>query len=182
MIKRNEITEAGVFNKPHGIKGEISATLDIDVDLNEVKCIVMDVEGIFVPFFITSVRPKTSETCLITIDGIDSDEKARPLTGRPFWVLDSDLPAEDDDDDDPDSADGFYAADLIGYRVIDSTCGDLGEITDINDLTANILFIVRRDDGSEFFIPVAEEFIDGVDPEGPSLLVSLPPELIDLND
>lgn len=179
MIKRNEITEAGVFNKPHGIKGEISATLDIDIDLNEVKCIVLDVEGIFVPFFITSVRPKTSETCLIMIDGIDSEEKARALTGRSFWVLDSDLPDEEEDDEDED---GFYAADLIGYRVVDSTRGDLGEITDINDLTANILFIVRRDDGSEFFIPVAQEFIDGVDPDGPSLLVTLPSELIELND
>ncbi|MBD5271639.1 MAG: 16S rRNA processing protein RimM [Bacteroides sp.] len=179
MIKRNEITEAGVFNKPHGIKGEISATLDIDIDLNEVKCIVLDVEGIFVPFFISSVRPKTSETCLIMIDGIDSEEKARTLTGHPFWILDSDLPDDDDDDDDDD---GFYAADLIGYRAVDSTRGDLGEIVDINDQTANILFIVRRDDGSEFFIPVAQEFIDGVDPDGPTLLVSLPDELIDLND
>lgn len=180
MIKRNEITEAGVFNKPHGIKGEISATLDIDIDLNGVRCIVMDVEGIFVPFFINSVRPKTTGTYLIILDGIDSEEKARSLTGRPFWVLDSDLPDEEEDDDDEE--DGFYAADLIGYRVVDSTRGDLGEITDINDLTANILFIVRREDGSEFFIPVAEEFIDGVDPDGPSLLVSLPSELIELND
>ncbi len=84
MILRTDITEAGVFNKPHGIKGEISATLDFDIDLSDVKCIVLDVEGIFVPFFIVSVRPKTSETVLITINGIDSEQKARTLTGRPF--------------------------------------------------------------------------------------------------
>lgn len=77
MILRTDITEAGVFNKPHGIKGEISATLDFDIDLSDVKCIVLDVEGIFVPFFIVSVRPKTSETVLITINGIDSEQKAR---------------------------------------------------------------------------------------------------------
>ena len=47
MILRTDITEAGVFNKPHGIKGEISATLDFDIDLSDVKCIVLDVEGIF---------------------------------------------------------------------------------------------------------------------------------------
>ena len=45
MILRTEITEAGVFNKPHGIKGEVSATLDIDIDLAQVRCIVMEVEG-----------------------------------------------------------------------------------------------------------------------------------------
>lgn len=89
MILRTDITEAGVFNKPHGIKGEISATLDYDTDLSEVKCIVIEIEGIFVPFFIVSVRPKTAETCLLTIDGIDSEEKARTLTGRAFYLLNS---------------------------------------------------------------------------------------------
>ncbi len=178
MITRNEITEAGVFNKPHGIKGEISATLDIDVDLAEVRCIVIEVEGIFVPFFISQVRPKTADTDLLTIDGIDSDEKARTLTGRSFYLLDSDLP---DDDEDSDDSEGFYAADLIGYRVVDSVSGPLGTISDINDSTANILFIVSRPDGSEMFIPVAPEFIDAIDPDGPTLSVTLPSELIDLN-
>lgn len=177
MIKRNEITEAGVFNKPHGIKGEISATLDIDIDLNDVKCIIMDVEGIFVPFFISSVRPKTSDTSLITIDGVDSEEKARLLTGLTFYLLDTDIPSDVEDGDD----DGFYADDLIGYHVVDSSAGNLGEITAVNDMTANILFIVARPDGSEIYIPVAEEFIDGVDPDSLTLTVSLPPELIDLN-
>ena len=51
MIRLTEIAEAGYFNKAHGIKVEISATLDIDIDLNEVKCLVVPVEGIFVPFF-----------------------------------------------------------------------------------------------------------------------------------
>ena len=179
MITRNEITEAGIFNKPHGIKGEISATLDIDVDLAEVRCIIIEVEGIFVPFFISQVRPKTADTDLITIDGIDSDEKARTLTGRCFYVLDSDLP-DDDSDDDSDS-EGFYAADLIGYDVVDTDRGPLGSITDINDTTANILFIVSRPDGSEMFIPVAPEFITGIDPDGPTLTVTLPADLIDLN-
>ena len=178
MITRDEITEAGVFNKPHGIKGEISATLDIDVDLAEVRCIVIEVEGIFVPFFISQVRPKTADTDLLSIDGIDSDDKARRLTGHSFYVLDSDLP---DDGDDADDSDGFYATDLIGYSVVDSVHGPLGTVTDINDTTANILFIVSRPDGSEIYIPVASEFIDAIDPDGPTLTVTIPADLIDLN-
>lgn len=176
MIKRTEITEAGVFNKPHGIKGEISATLDIDIDLAGVKCIVMEVEGIFVPFFISSVRPKTAETCLVTIDGIDSEEKARRMAGKSFYVLDSDLPDDADDDED-----GFYASDLVGYTVVDSQLGELGEITDFNDSTSNVLFIVSRPDGSEIYIPVADEFIDEVDTSAAKLLTTLPEGIVDLN-
>lgn len=63
MIKLTEIAEAGIFNKPHGIKGEISATLDFDIELDSVECIIIAVDGIFVPFFLESVRPKTAETC-----------------------------------------------------------------------------------------------------------------------
>lgn len=177
MIKRTDITEAGVFNKPHGIKGEISATLDFDIDLSQVKCIVMDVEGIFVPFFIVSVRPKTSETYLITIDGIDSEQKARTLTGRSFYVLDSDI----EESDDADGEDGFYISDLIGYTIIDSEAGTIGEITDYNDATANLLLIVTTPDGDEVYIPVADEYIDEVDADSQTLHTTLPSGIIDLN-
>lgn len=177
MILRTDITEAGVFNKPHGIKGEISATLDFDIDLSAVRCIVMDVDGIFVPFFIASVRPKTAETYLITIDGIDSEQKARTLTGKSFYVLNSDIP----DDDDADGEDGFYVADLVGYTLVDSEAGEVGEITDYNDATSNLLLIVTTPDGNEVYIPVADEYIDEIDPDTSTLHTTLPSGIIDLN-
>lgn len=177
MILRTDITEAGIFNKPHGIKGEISATLDYDIDLNEVKCIIMDVEGIFVPFFIKSVRPKTAETCLLTIDGIDSEQKARSLSGRAFYLLNSDIP-----EDDTDGEDGLYASELIGYTVIDSIMGKLGEVTDYNDSTDNILLIVTSPEGKDIYIPVADEFIDEIDTDNNSLHTSLPQGIVDLNN
>lgn len=177
MILRTDITEAGVFNKPHGIKGEISATLDFDIDLTQVKCIVLDVEGIFVPFFIVSVRPKTSETFLITIDGIDSEQKARTLSGRTFYLLDSDLSEQDD----ADGEGGFYLSDLIGFTLTDSESGTVGEITDYNDDTSNLLLIVTTLDGDEVYIPVADEYIDDVDTESHTLHTTLPSGIIDLN-
>ncbi len=161
MILRTDITEAGVFNKPHGIKGEISATLDYDTDLSDVKCIVIEIEGIFVPFFIVSVRPKTAETCLLTIDGIDSEEKARTLTGRAFYLLNSDLPV-----DDPDGEEGFYASDMVGYTVTDSELGTIGEITD----------------EKEVYIPVADDFINEIDQDTHTLHTTLPQGIVDLNN
>ena len=177
MILRTEITDAGVFNKPHGIKGEISASLDFDIDLTQVKCIIMEVDGIFVPFFINSVRPKTAETFLVTIDGIDSDKKARALTGKSFYVLDTDIP----EDDDADGEDGFYVADLVGYTLVDSEAGTVGEITDYNDATSNLLLIVTTPEGGEVYVPVADEYIDEIDPETTTVHTTLPTGIIDLN-
>ncbi len=176
MIREEEITLAGHFNKPHGIKGEISATLDIDTDLEDVRCIVMEVEGIFVPFFITGVRPKTADTCLITIEGIDSDQKARRFATMPFYILNEDAPALE-----LDPEEGFYASDLIGFTVIDSANGRIGTITDVNDMTDNVLFILTSDDGYEILLPVADEFILGIDVTTRIVETSYPSEILQLN-
>ena len=160
MIKLSEIAEIGRFNKPHGIKGEISVSVGGNIDLDDVKCIIVRIEGIFVPFFINSVRPKTADTSLITIDGIDSEEKAQELTDE----------------------DGLYASDLIGYEINDITSGNIGVIENINDSTQNILFIVRTPEGKELYIPVAEEFILSVDPDNGTVRTDIPIEILTLND
>lgn len=176
MIKEEELTQAGRFNKPHGIKGELSVSLNVDVDLEEVKCVVIQVDGIFVPFFIESVRPKTSETYLVMLDGIDSEEKARKMTNQPFWLLKTDVP-----DEEIDFEEGFYASDLIGFTINDETLGELGEITDVNDVTQNILFIVKSPSGKEILLPVADEFILEVDPDTKTVSTSYPTDILQLN-
>lgn len=177
MIRKEEITLAGHFNKPHGIKGEISATLDIDADLEEVKCVIMDVDGIFVPFFVSSVRPKTADTDLVTLDGIDSEEKARKFSTRPFYLLNSDIPEIELD---PEG--GLYASDLIGFTICDNCSGTLGEITDINDMTDNVLFIITTPEKREILLPVADEFILGIDTTERIVETSYPTEIIELNN
>lgn len=178
MIRLSEIAEVGRFNKPHGIKGEISVSIDGDIDLNDVKCIIVAIDGIFVPFFLQTVRSKTADTSLVTIDGIDTEEKAQGLTNRPLYILRTDLPDNDDDN----GEDGFYASDLIGFNVHDVTHGTIGEISDINDSTQNILFIVKTPDGKELMIPVADEFILDIDPENETVKTDIPAEILTLND
>lgn len=178
MIRLSEIAEVGRFNKPHGIKGEISVSINADIDLDDVKCVIAPIDGIFVPFFLQTARPKTADTSLITIDGIDSEEKAQGLTNRPLFILRSDLPDDEDDNDE----DGFYASDLIGFKINDMTHGTIGEISDINDSTQNILFIVKTPDGKELMIPVADEFILSIDPGNETVNTDIPSDILTLND
>lgn len=181
MIRLSEIAEAGHFNKAHGIKGEMSATLDFDLDLDNVRCIIVSVEGIFVPFFIRSWRPKTADTCLLTLEGIETDVKAQEFNNRTFYILRSDIP-EDDSDDEFDDEDGFYASDLIGYRIHDCHLGDIGMISSINDATENVLFVISTDKGDEIFVPVADEYIEDIDHDTQTITTNLPDGLVDIND
>ena len=71
MIGRDDLVEMGCYNKPHGINGEISATMLCDLELlDRFKCLVTCVDGIYVPFFVESKRPKTEQTVLLKLDGI----------------------------------------------------------------------------------------------------------------
>ena len=62
MIKKDEVFKIGIFNKPHGVKGEISFTFTDDIfDRVECEYLVCLLDGIFVPFFIEEYRFRRSE-------------------------------------------------------------------------------------------------------------------------
>ncbi len=62
MIKKEDIVEIGKFQKTHALKGELNALLDIDGDYAaDGNALVVAVDGIYVPFYAESVRPKGSE-------------------------------------------------------------------------------------------------------------------------
>lgn len=175
MIAAEQLTEIGTFGHPHGIKGEISATIDIDVDMADLRCIVVDVDGIYVPFFITAIRPRSAQSLLLTIDGITNETEAAQMTNKTIFALTDELPEIDDEQD----GDGFYAEDLIGFTISDADGKLSGEITAIDDATDNVLFIVSTDKG-DVLIPVADEFIVDIDTDNNHLIVNLPQGLLDI--
>lgn len=184
MIELKELTSAGTFTRTHGIHGELNATLSIDPDfLEEGSCFVCDTDGIFVPYFIESIRPKGPKGVLILPEDVKSDIQAKPFVGKTIYINKESYAryeAEMTGDDDFDG-EGTYADDVVGYNVVDGSGGLLGEIADIEASTANMLFIVRTPADTTLYIPVAEEFIDGIDHEGKTIAVNLPEGLLDLN-
>lgn len=167
------LTPAGEFNKPHGIKGEISASFDPRVDVDALKCVVAEVNGLFVPFFIDAVRSRGADAVLLTIDGITDENEAKLLSRKPLYLLNGDAALAADDEDD-----GFYAEDLVGFSALDEDGAVIGKIAGVDSTTANVLFVIDRSDGSEALIPVADEFIDGIDPESATITLRLPDGLL----
>lgn len=167
------LTPAGEFNKPHGIKGEISASFDPRVDVGALKCVVAEVNGLFVPFFIDAIRSRGADAVLLTIDGITDENEAKLLSRKPLYLLNGDAALAADDEDD-----GFYAEDLVGFSALDEDGAVIGKIDGVDSTTANVLFVIDRPDGSEALVPVADEFIDGIDPESATITLRLPDGLL----
>ena len=103
------------------------------------------------PFFIEEYRIKTDSNALMKFDGIDTQERARELTGCDVY-----FPRSLADEDETDVS----WAELVGYSLIDSNTGKaIGEIAAIDDTTINILFELT--DGK--LITASDELIQHID-------------------
>ena len=178
MITREELIAIGHYNKPHGIAGELSATLDVDFDvLESLTCLVSDIDGIYVPFFVNACRPKSSETVLLTIDGIDSEQEATRLVNRDIYALKRDYNQASDDAD----ADGYPLDYFIGFELQDSDGTRVGEIIDVDEQTENAIFIIQNGD-NQLMVPANDDLIVEFDIDKRVMVMDLPQGLIDLND
>ena len=178
MITREEIISIGHFNKAHGVAGEISATLDVDFEvLDGISCLVSDMDGIFVPFFINSCRPKTHDTVLLMMDGIDNEKEAAKLVNREIYALKRDYEQVSEEAD----ADGYPLDYFVGFDLQDSDGTRVGEITDVDESTENAIFIVTRED-SELMVPANDDLIVEFDLDKRVMVMDLPQGLLDLNN
>ena len=170
MIRSDEVYKIGVFNKPHGIKGELQFTFTDDI-FDRVDCdyLICLLDGILVPFFIEEYRFRSDTTALMKLEGVDSDRQARMFTNVEVF-----FPKKYLDEDDNEVLTWQY---FIGFRVLDKQHGDLGEITAVDDSTMNILFCIEKD-GEELLLPAHEEFIRNIDKKKREILVQIPEGLL----
>lgn len=177
MITREELIAIGHYNKPHGVAGELSATIDIEMDvLRELSCLVSEMDGIFVPFFVNSLRPKTSETVLLTIDGINSEQEAARLVNHDIYALKREYRQESIDAD----ADGYPLDYFIGFELQDSDGTRVGEIVQVDEQTENAIFIVEDGD-REVLLPASDDLIVEFDLDKKVMVMDLPQGILDLN-
>lgn len=176
MIIADEIIEIGHFIQPHGIKGELNALIEDGVDPEELSCIILDMDGIYVPFFISGIRQRGSLSYLVSIDGINDEHKAASLSNKTIYALRKELSTFNNSVEDED---GFYAEDLIGYTISTIDKRFKGIITEIDDSTDNILFVVSdKKTNKQILIPVADEFITDIDSQNKLITVDLPEGLL----
>ena len=168
MIQEKEIFKAGKINKTHGVNGELNCAIDADT-IDRAEYMVLDMDGIFVPFFISNIRVKSSNSVLLTLEDIETETAARNLVGKDIY-----LPIHLMSDEDMLSYEYF-----VGFTVVNAD-EKLGEISFVDDQTVNILFGISAEDG-DILLPAVEDFIMEVDNENKILYTNYPNELVELN-
>lgn len=179
MIRNDEVFNIGYIAKAHGLRGEVDLSFTDDCfDTGTADYLVLDMDGILVPFFWSEYRFKSNQTAIIKFDDIDSADQARQLVGHSVFYPKSGITESDAADAELSS----YRA-LTGFTLSDVHAGLLGTVEHVDDSSANILLTVRSQTGNrEWLIPFHDDFLIQFDLRQRTLLLQLPEGILTLND
>ena len=173
MIKQEDVYKIGRIGKPHGIKGEVHFLFDDDVfDRVETEYLILEIDGILVPFFMEEYRFRGESSALVKFCDIDSQDKARELTNCdvyfPYSLTD-------------EESDTLRWTQIIGFSLINAdTQQTIGTIIGVDDNTLNILFEVETPDKKNILIPAHEELIEEINYDNRLISIQLPEGILDL--
>lgn len=169
MIRREDCYQIGRLGKAHGVKGEVTFQFTDDVfDRADADYLILDVDGILVPFFMEEYRFRSDSTALVKFCDIDTQQRAAELTNSDVYFPRSLTP---DEDESP------TLSFLVGFEIADARSRKaVGRIASVDDTTANILFELT--DGR--LIPASDELITNIDTKKKIITMEIPEGLLEI--
>jgi len=174
MLDKKDFIFAGTIGKPHGISGETSIRLNGGVSTHEIEpdFIFIEIDNELVPFRVSNSRYKKDEILLVKLPLLATEEKIRLLMDCNVFIHPGEITKPSSDLNQLDA--------FTGYALRDVNTGTVGEITGIQDISGNPLFIVNGATG-EILIPVAEDLVVEIDDQKREVLMDIPDGLLDIN-
>ncbi len=171
MIEKNECTSIGTITKSHGVKGELSISLNegIYTDDFDSEFLLLNIDNGLVPFYIESIRNKGNKSLLVKLETIETEEKASSFSNTEVFVHNDDLIIDSE----------APSATLIGFQIEEAQKGNIGKIIGVQEIANNPLFEIDYN-GTEILIPINPEFILSVDEENKVIQMELPEGLIEV--
>ena len=179
MIKPQQVYPIGRIGKPHGVKGEMNFMFDDDVfDTTDSDYIIIETEGILVPFFFEEYRFRNDNTAIIKLEGIDTQEQAREFTNCVVYFERS---KAENAEDETSTFLSQKNRQIVGFTIVDAQTGkSIGTIKDIDDSTINVLLVIESEDRQQVLIPANEDLIEGIDLQRQTITMRLPDGLLTL--
>lgn len=168
----NDHYKVGYVMKMHGLKGEVTISLDGDapVDWENLKSLFIERKSQLVPYFIESISVR-NDKAFVKLEDVNTPEEAALLKGGSLY-----LPKESR----PKLARGeFYNEEVIGFEVFDDVHGPLGFVEEVEQAGPNRFLIVTYIQ-KEVMIPVNGPFITAISKSKKKISVSLPEGFLDI--
>ncbi len=165
-----ETQEIGYISKTHGLKGHIILRLNelINIDDVAIKSVFLDINGSQVPYFIEECRPNNTGY-IVKLETIDTVDTSKKLIGKKAFAL-PDFILENDES----------LNEFIGYTIIDSRLGNIGNIAAVDEKTDNAIVKVIHPSGVEIILPFNDDFIIEIDDDLKIIEFNAPEGLIEM--
>lgn len=170
MIHHNEVFLIGHITRTHGTHGEVELQFTDDpFERGVAQYLVLEIDGILVPFFYSQWRYKGQHSALFIFEDISDESHAKQLVGRTVYYPFSSIPRTETDE----ALSSIRA--LTGFTIT-----GIGQITNVDDSSQNILLTVIRKNGEELLIPYHDDFLISYDLYNRTIDLQLPEGLLSL--
>ena len=172
-MTKDECFYLGQIVSKFSFKGELQIKLDTDEPelYKNLESIFVDYRNKLIPFFVEKSNLQKSNLLRVKLEEVNEEADADDLLKRNVYLPLTKLPKL--------GGNKFYYHEVIGYKAVDATHGEIGTIKFINDQTLQALFFIDFND-KEIIIPVNDRFIQKVDKDEHIIYFQTPEGLIDM--
>ncbi len=163
-MRVDDCFKIGYVSKTHGLKGEVTAIFENEIEVSELTSLFLDFNGNLVPYFIEKISDRGDKSFL-KFEGIDSIEQADEIKGRSVFLPKSARPKL--------KRGQFYEDEVVGFSVSDNALGDIGTVTEVQGAGLNRLLVILHQ-GKEILVPINSPFVESVNKSKKSIKLSLP--------
>ncbi|MBW1807074.1 MAG: 16S rRNA processing protein RimM [Deltaproteobacteria bacterium] len=170
-MTRRELVFVGKITRTHGVRGELKVRegLGCSGAWKNAKEVYLGSESEDASMYQVAQVRGGGKFVILGLVGVTSIEQAQQLKGQSLFVSLSLLPELKEDE--------FYAGDLIGMRVEDTSGRQLGVLEEIFDNGAHEVYVAKKG-SAEVLIPVVDGVVVSVDRTAGLLVVELPDGLL----
>jgi 16S rRNA processing protein RimM len=164
--------KAGFIMRPHGLKGEVTISIDKDspADWEELKAVLLEIKNQLVPYFIETVSVR-GDKAFLKLEDVNTPEAAAQLKGTSLYLTKESRPKLQPRD--------FYNDEVIGFLVEDETIGVLGKVEEIEQAGPNRFFIIHYNQ-KEVMIPSLSPLLKSINRSKKKITVNLPDGFLDI--
>lgn len=161
----------GVITNTHGLRGEVKVfpTTEDPERFRDLKEVLLDTGKEWLELEVSTVR-FFKNLVIVKFKEFDSINKIEQYKGKDLYVSrENAIPLEEGE---------YYLADIIGATVVTEDGAVFGELKDVLETGANLVYVVLHE-GKEVLLPVIPDCVKNVDVEQKKVTVHIMKGLLD---
>lgn len=171
-MRLKDCYQLGTIIRSHGVKGDVVIYLDVDEPsgYKKIKSVFLIEGDELKEWKLNSIRI-SDKLATVHLNGINDRNTSDLYIKKEVFLPVELLPSLKDKQ--------FYFHEIIGFKLVDKSKGDLGPVTNVYELPQHPVLAIQYQN-QEVLIPAVPDFIIAIDRERKTIEMDLPDGLIEI--